>query len=105
MQLVHLALKGARHHSLTQPLDAVHLGFHQASPVIANPSFPDISPQPSACGDRYIPMRKRLAFVFEHSCEAGIKSKLLQIKRRISELPPPNDRVEVEAKTLLRYLF
>ena len=48
MQLVDLALKRARHHSLTQPLDAVHLGFHQASPVVANPALPDTAAQTPA---------------------------------------------------------
>ncbi len=45
MQLVNLAFKGAGHHPLAQTFDAVHLGFHQASAVVANPAFPDTAAQ------------------------------------------------------------
>jgi len=48
VQLVDLALKGARHHSLAQPFDAVHLRFHQTSPVVANRALSDTAPQAPA---------------------------------------------------------
>jgi len=62
MQLIPLALKGVRHHSLAQSLDAVHLGFHQASPVVVAPFFSDSSPQPLACSNRCIAMFKDATF-------------------------------------------
>ena len=39
MQLIDLTFKGARHHSLAQSLDAVHLGLHHASPVVTTPTL------------------------------------------------------------------
>ena len=54
VQLVDLSLKSARHHSLAQPFDAVHLGFHQTSPVVANPAFPKLChrcPRLPPCGN------------------------------------------------------
>ena len=58
MQLDDLALKGARHHSFTQSFNAVHLGLHQASPVVANPALPDASTQPPARVKRSIAIPK-----------------------------------------------
>lgn len=40
MQLVYLAFKGAGHHPLAQSLDAVHLGFYQASPMVDSDNLP-----------------------------------------------------------------
>ncbi len=51
MQLHYLPLKRARHHPLAQAFEAVHLGLHQTSAVIAAPLFPDAAPQ-SACQAR-----------------------------------------------------
>ena len=63
MQLINLALKGTGHHPLAQTFDAVHLGFHQASAVVANPAFPDTAAQ--------TPTRsKRCVAVLEHSAFA-----------------------------------
>ncbi len=64
VQFAHLSLKGTRHQPLTQSFDAVHLGFHQAAPVIPDPTFPDTSPQPSTCSNRRISMHKGFAFAY-----------------------------------------
>ena len=45
MQLVDLALKSARHHSFTQSFNAVHLGLHQASPVVVSPALTPMLPE------------------------------------------------------------
>src|SRR5574344_2738048 len=66
VQLVNLALKGAGHHAFTQPLDAVHLRFHQTSPVVANPAFPDTSPQAPARSNSCIAVLKNSSPA--HSC-------------------------------------
>lgn len=58
VQLVDLPLKRARHHSLAQPLNAVHLGLHQAAPVVTAPALPEFSTEAPACGHRRIAVRK-----------------------------------------------
>ena len=58
MQLVDLSLKGARHHAFAQSFDTVHLGFHQASPVVANPVLPNTAAQPFAHCNSCIAMPK-----------------------------------------------
>lgn len=45
MQLHHWPLKRARHHALTQALEAVHLSLHQASSVLATPLLADTPSQ------------------------------------------------------------
>ncbi len=50
----HLALKGARHDTLAQVLEAVHLGLHQAAPVVAAPDLVDGSPKAFACPHRFV---------------------------------------------------
>lgn len=62
VQLVDLPLKRARHHPLAQPLNAVHLGLHQAAPVVTAPALPEFSTEAPACGNRRIAVRKGLAF-------------------------------------------
>jgi hypothetical protein len=57
-----LALKGAGHQPFAKSFDAVHLGFHQASPVITTPALSDASLQGLACGNRCIAMFKNAAF-------------------------------------------
>ena len=54
MQLHHLALKGTRHHQLTQAFEAVHLGLHQAAAVIAAPPLPDGAAQPVTGAERCV---------------------------------------------------
>lgn len=57
MQLIDLALEGALHHPLAQPLDAEHLGYHQTSSVVTAPHFPYLSTQSPTSGR----FRKRIA--------------------------------------------
>lgn len=40
----------------------MHLGFHQAAPVVATPVLPELAPEAPACGDRRIAMCRGLAF-------------------------------------------
>ena len=54
MQLHHLPLKRARHHPLAQAFEAVHLGLHQTSAVIAAPLFPDAAPQSVTGSQRFV---------------------------------------------------
>ncbi len=45
LELSNLPVEVSCHDALAQQLEATHLGFHQAAPVITTPFFPDGSPQ------------------------------------------------------------
>ena len=64
MQLVRLAFKRSGNDPIAQSFDAVHLGLHQAAPVITTPHFPYPSAQTPACGDSRIAIRKGGAFAY-----------------------------------------
>lgn len=49
---------------LAKSFDAVHFGFHQTSPVVATPSFPDSPAQPLTCSNGCIAMYKGTAFAY-----------------------------------------
>lgn len=73
MKFCDLALERARHHPLAQPFEAVHLGLHQASSVVAAPFFPDAADtalQPLAGSQRSITHRRSHPGLFPrlHSC-------------------------------------
>ena len=44
LQRNYLTLERASHHTLGQPLEAVHLGFHQTASVVAAPLLPNFAP-------------------------------------------------------------
>ena len=46
LKLCHLAIKVTRHDAFAQEFQAAHVGFDQATPVVAAPLFPDRSPKP-----------------------------------------------------------
>lgn len=54
MQLHRLALKGASHDPFAQALEAMHLGFHQAAPMVAAPHLPNLTPKPFAGQHRLV---------------------------------------------------
>lgn len=45
LELRDLPIEVTGHHPLTQPLEAAHLGFHQAAAVVAAPFLPDGAPK------------------------------------------------------------
>ena len=62
MQLHHLAFKGAGHHPFAQALEAVHLGLHQATSVVAAPDFPQASPKTLASEHRLVSVGRARTF-------------------------------------------
>ena len=49
-----LAFKIARHNSLPQKFETAHLGFDQASPVVAAPLLPERTPQVTGCAQNVV---------------------------------------------------
>lgn len=88
MQFCDLALKRSRHHPLAQALEAMHLGFHQASSVITAPLLPDTAPQPLASSQGFVAPARSLQRLSPRPCILARGNHRLRTSLRYRRVAP-----------------